>query len=190
MTKIFNKVHESTTKEMHQCSGACTKQNAADKFNNAAIMESETKPVKRNGFDILKEEYKKNAIKVACYCLVQAENKSYSLLKEFATAKVKTNNFTLVYTESENKGGEFKEKTAVKNTRGESRVFWHKIQDVEKPENVLRCFYSYRKFAEASRIEAKEAAKIAELEKAREIAKALNLTGEQLQAILLLKGKI
>lgn len=186
MGKMFNKVQESTTKEMRQSTGAASKLTSDEKFDNAAAMEQVTEK-KITSFDILKDWQKANAVKLAVYCLAEAEGKTISLFREYLKAKQETKDFAVIYTESENKDNTFTEFTSVKNSKGETRTFWHKVQEVSEAKDILRAFAAYRRFAEALRIQAKEQKKLQEIEDARSLLAGLELTDEQIQAIQLLK---
>lgn len=187
MGKVFDKVQQSTTKEMRQSTGAASKLTSNEKFDNAAAMEQVPGEKKVTSFDILKDWQKANAVKLAAYCLTEAEGKSISLFREYLKAKAETKDFSIIYTESENKDNTFTEFTNVKNSKGETRVFWHKVQEVTEAKDILRAFAAYRRFAEALRIQAKEQKKLQEIEEARNLLAGLELTDEQIQAIQLLK---
>lgn len=186
MGKVFNKVQESTTKEMKQSAGSACKFSSDEKFANAAAMEQVTGK-KITSFDVLKDWQKANAVKLAAYCLAEAEGKSISLFREYLKAKAETKDFSVIYTESENKDNTFTEFTSVKNSKGETRIFWHKVQEVTEAKDILRALTAYRRFAEALRIQAKEQKKLQEIEDARSLLAGLELTDEQIQAIQLLK---
>lgn len=187
MGKVFNKVQQSTTKEMRQSAASVSKLTSNEKFDNAAAMEQVPGEKKITSFDILKDWQKKNAVKLAAYCLAEAEGKNISLFREYLKAKEQTKGFSIIYTESENKDNTFTEFTSVKNSKGETRVFWHKVQEVSEAKDILRAFAAYRRFAEALRIQAKEQKKLQEIEDARNLLAGLELTDEQIQAIALLK---
>lgn len=186
MGKVFNKVQQSTAKEMRQSTAAACKLASDEKFDNAAAMEQVTEK-KITSFDILKAWQKANAVKLAAYCLAEAEGKNISLFREYLKAKQETKDFSVIYTESENKDNTFTEFTSVKNSKGETRIFWHKVQEITEAKDILRAFAAYRRFAEALRIQAKEQKKLQEIEEARNLLAGLELTDEQIKAIQLLK---
>lgn len=186
MGKTFNKVLQSTTKEIKQSAASASKLTSDEKFANAATMEQVTEK-KITSFDVLKDWQKANAVKLAAYCLAEAEGKNISLFREYLKAKAETKDFSVIYTESENKDNIFTEFTSVKNSKGETRIFWHKVQEVTEAKDILRAFAAYRRFAEALRIQAKEQKKLQEIEDARSLLAGLELTDEQIQAIQLLK---
>lgn len=186
MGKTFNKVLQSTTKEIRQSAASASKLTSDEKFNNLAAMEQVTEK-KITSFDILKDWQKANAVKLAAYCLTEAEGKNISLFREYLKAKNETKDFSIIYTESENKDNTFTEFTNVKNSKGETRIFWHKVQEITDAKDILRAFAAYRRFAEALRIQAKEQKKLQDIEDARSLLAGLELTDEQIQAIQLLK---
>lgn len=187
MGKTFNNVLESTTKEFRQSAASASKLTSDEKFANAAAMEQVPGEKKITSFDVLKDWQKANAVKLAAYCLAEAEGKSISLFREYLNAKVVTKDFSVIYTESENKDNTFTEFTSVKNSKGETRIFWHKVQEVTEAKDILRALAAYRRFAEALRIQAKEQKKLQEIEDARKKLSGIILTEEQIQAIELLK---
>lgn len=187
MSKVFNKVQQITTKEMRQSAASACKLTSDEKFDNMAAMDQVPGERKATSFDILKDWQKNNSVKLAAYCLTEAEGKSISIFREYLKAKQETKDFTIIYTESENKDNVFTESTSVKNSKGETRIFWHKVQEVTEAKDILRSFAAYRRFAEALRIQAKEQKKLKEIEDARNLLAGLELTDEQIQAIALLK---